>query len=80
MSIKFGYIAPLLAAGAAAVAIVAAPEAAATPQPACSSASPGTACMSPGNAQINDSIMPDFEDQYPEFSLFGLGGYGGHHR
>ena len=81
----------LLAAGAAAVAIVAAPTAAAAPtgaanpgpvQTACGSVGPGTECVTPGNAQINDSMQPDFQSQYPDFSVFGLGGRhgGGGHR
>ena len=77
-------IAPLLAAGAVAVAIAAAPPAAAdstTFLADCSTGSPGTQCVTPGNAQINDSLAPDFEPQYPDFSLFGLGGHeGGRHR
>jgi hypothetical protein len=80
MSIKLNYIAPLLAAGAAAVAIVAAPTAfAAGPgavQIACSSATPGTSCITPGNAQINDSLAPNFLSQDPIYD--GWGGYGRH--
>jgi hypothetical protein len=34
--------------------------------------------VTPGNAQLNDSLAPDFAPQYPEFSLFGLGRGGGH--
>jgi hypothetical protein len=81
MSIKLNYLAPLLAAGAVAAAIAAAPLAAAAPQglqSACSSAGPGTECVTPGNAQINDSLAPNFASQYPDFSLFGLGRGGGH--
>jgi hypothetical protein len=65
MRIKLNYLTPLLAAGAAAVAIAAAPiSAAATAVPAptaaasqqsCSSVGAGTECLSPGNVQINDS-------------------------
>ena len=83
MHIKTASITSLLAAGAAAVAIVAAPTAAAdagTLQTACSSAGPATECVSPGNAQLNDSLPPDFAPQYPDFSLFGFGGRGGGHR
>ena len=87
MSIKLNYIAPLLAAGAAAVAIVAAPAAfAAGPsavQIACSSATPGTSCVTAGNAQINDSLAPDFLSQDPIYSQwgpYGRGGRGGGHR
>src|SRR4030081_3284038 len=52
--IKMNYIAPLLAAGATAVAIAAAPIAAADTGQSCS----GTICQSPGNVQINDSPPP----------------------
>jgi hypothetical protein len=57
---KLNYIAPLLAAGAAAVAIVAAPIAAAAPTTgqSCSASGAGSICQSPGNAQINDSPPP----------------------
>ncbi len=76
--------ATFLAAGAVAVAIAAAPTAAAAPpsaiQTACSTANPGTECVSPGNAQLNDSLPPDFAPQYPDFSFFGLGRHGGGHR
>jgi hypothetical protein len=57
---KLNYIAPLLAAGAAAVAIAAAPIAAAAPTTgqSCAPSGTGTICQSPGNAQINDSPPP----------------------
>ena len=76
MGIKLNYIAPLLAAGAAAVAITAAPiAAAATSQPSCA----GNVCQSPGNVQINDSPPP--VSFYPYGGdAFLLGGGGGGHR
>jgi hypothetical protein len=76
--IKFNYIAPLLAAGAAAVAIVAAPVAAAAPGTgqSCSASGPGTICQSPGNAQINDSPPPVQFFPYGGSALL-LGGGGG---
>src|ERR1700704_1668704 len=49
MGMKLKYITPLLAAGAAAVAIAAAPTAFAANQQSCS----GTVCQSPGNVQIH---------------------------
>jgi hypothetical protein len=57
---KLNHIAPLLAAGAAAVAIAAAPIAAAAPStvPSCGASGAGTICQSPGNVQINDSPPP----------------------
>src|SRR3954447_9614137 len=54
MRIKLTYIAPLLAAGAAAVAIAAAPTAAAAIGQTCS----GNVCQSPGNVQINNAPPP----------------------
>ena len=87
MRFKLNYITPLLAAGAAAVAIAAAPTAAAAPTPAadpgaaqmsCGSVGPGTQCVTPGNAEINDS--PPGGDFSPYgFDDFLLGGYGGFH-
>jgi hypothetical protein len=57
---KLNYIAPLLAAGAAAVAIAAAPIAAAAPTTgqSCGATSAGSICQTPGNAQVNDSPPP----------------------
>jgi hypothetical protein len=57
---KLNYIAPLLTAGAAAVAIVAAPIAAAAPATgqSCGASAAGTICQSPGNVQVNDSPPP----------------------
>jgi hypothetical protein len=82
MRIKLNYIAPLLAAGAAAVAIGAAPIAAADPGPAiaqsCSGTSSGTECQSPGNVQLDDSPPPVSYDPYGgEGFLLGGYGYGG---
>ena len=51
MRIKLTYIAPLLAAGAAAVAIAAAPTAAAAIVQTCS----GNVCQSPGNVEITNA-------------------------
>jgi hypothetical protein len=76
MGIKTSSVATLLAAGAVTVAIAAAPAAMADSS-ACSSAIPGTSCVTPGNAQLNDSLSPDFAPQYPDFALFGLGRHGG---
>jgi hypothetical protein len=58
MRIKLNYIAPLLAAGAAAVAIAAAPTAAAAAPQSCSyigGSFQDSQCQTPGNVQINDS-------------------------
>jgi hypothetical protein len=51
MAIKMKYVAPLLAAGAAAATIAVAPAAFAADQP-CSASSSGTVCQSAGNVQI----------------------------
>ena len=84
------YITPLLVAGAAAVAIAVAPTAAAAPttsqpstaQMSCGSVGSGSECITPGNAQINDS--PPGVDYYPYggegFLLGGFGGFHGGHR
>jgi len=54
MRIKRTYVTGLLAAGAAAVAIVAAPTAAALPK-ICAANGAGTTCQSPGNVEITNS-------------------------
>jgi len=72
MRINLTYIAPLLAAGAAAVAIAAAPTAAAASGQTCS----GTICQSPGNVQINNAPPPVSYHPHGEMP-FLLGGRGG---
>jgi hypothetical protein len=72
MRIKLTYIAPLLAAGAAAVAIAAAPTAAAANVQTCS----GVICQSPGNVQINDAPPPVQYHRYGDMP-FLLGPHGG---
>jgi hypothetical protein len=81
--IKVNYIAPLLAAGAAAVAITAAPIAAAAPAPAaaaahgaCDAGVSGSICDTPGAVGMNDSLPPVSYDPYGGEG-FLLGGYGG---
>jgi hypothetical protein len=76
----------LMAVGAAVVAITAAPTAmaatpmgAANPAPvptACGSTGPGTECVTPGNAQLNDSLPVENYYPYGDFGL-ALGGFGG---
>jgi len=73
MRIKLTYIAPLLAAGAAAVAIAAAPTAAAANVQNCS----GNICQSPGNVQINDARPPVQFHPYGGDMPFLPGGDGG---
>ena len=79
MGIKLNYIAPLLAAGAAAVAITAAPIAAAASAPAphgaCDAGVSGSICDTPGNVQLNDSPPPVSFDPYGGEG-FLMGGYG----
>ena len=55
MVIKLQYITSLLAAGAAAVAIAAAPTAFAADQQSCNGSGSGTVCLSAGNVPINTS-------------------------
>jgi hypothetical protein len=84
---RIKYITPIMAAGAAAVAIVAAPIAAAAPtspadpgsvQASCGAVGPDSSCVTPGNAEINDS--PPGVNFYPYGNMpFLLGGYGGVH-
>jgi hypothetical protein len=80
MGIKLNYIAPLLAVGAAVVAISAAPIAAAAPAPAprgaCDAGVSGSICDTPGDDGINDSPPPVSYDPYGGEG-FLLGGYGG---
>ena len=80
MGIKLYDIAPLLAAGAAAVAITAAPIAAAASAPAphgaCDAGVSGSICDTPGDVGINDSPPPVSSDPYGGEG-FLLGGYGG---
>ena len=85
MRIKLTYIAPLLAAGAAAVAIAAAPTAAAAAIAAAPTAAAangqtcsGNICQSPGNVQINNAPAPVQYHPYGGMP-FLLGGHGGLH-
>jgi hypothetical protein len=52
MGMKLKCITPLLAAGAAAVAIAASPTAFAADQQSCNSSGSAAVCQSPGNVQI----------------------------
>jgi hypothetical protein len=60
MSMKLQYIAPLLTAGVAAVAIAAAPTAIASDQQSCNGSGSGTVCLSSGNVPIKAS-PPDVQ-------------------
>jgi hypothetical protein len=55
MSMKLHYITPLLATGAAAVAIATAPTAFSADQQSCNGSGSGTVCLSPGNVPIKSS-------------------------
>lgn len=74
----------LLAAGAIIIATTAAPTAAASTsmqnsspvQTTCGSVSPGSECVIPGNAQIDDSPPAVNYEPYGDFGL-ALGGFGG---
>ena len=77
MRIKLTHVTPLLAAGAAAVAILAAPTAAAAPTPlqqTCIATGAGTTCQSPGNVEITNS--PPAVSFYPYGTMPWL--LGGH--
>jgi hypothetical protein len=82
MPIKLSYLTPLLAAGAAAAAISAAPIASAdsTTQQSCNESVSGSVCESPGNVEINDTPGPMDFQPYGEdgFLIGGYGGYGYH--
>jgi opacity protein-like surface antigen len=78
MRVRLSYVTPLLAAGAAALAISAAPIAsAASPQlqPSCTEAVSGSECESPGNVEINDAPPPASFEPYGDEG-FLIGGYG----
>jgi hypothetical protein len=79
MTMNRRFIAPLLAAGAAAISIAAAPVALAdstTTQQSCSFTSQtDTQCQSPGNVQINDS--PGYMQYGPQYPYWEGGYYGG---
>jgi hypothetical protein len=94
MQIRLKYLTPLLAAGAAAVAIAAAPAALAAPtgaanppqaQESCIDLNSGSQCQSPGNVQINDSPVGPIYPYYGDYPFYGgfygdyHGGYGGGH-
>jgi hypothetical protein len=78
MRVKLTYLTALLAAGAAAVAISAAPIASAAPTPlqqSCTETVSGSECESPGNVEINDTPPPVNFDPYGDDGLL-IGGYG----
>jgi hypothetical protein len=82
MRVKLTYLMSMLAAGAAAVAISAAPIAsAASVQQSCTDTASGSECASPGNVEINDTPPPVSFDPYGDegFLLGGFGGHGGFH-
>lgn len=87
---KIRYITPLVVAAGAAAAIIAAPAAMAAGTTDQCSAVPGvvdSVCVTPGNAQINDSAPIQYGPQYPYWEGgwggwggYGHGGFGGGHR
>jgi hypothetical protein len=81
MGVKLTYLAPLLAAGAAAVMISAAPIASAesTTQQSCNETVSGSVCESPGNVELNDTPAPMDFQPYGEdgWLIGGFGGFGG---
>jgi hypothetical protein len=80
MRVKLTHLAPLLAAGAAAV-MIAAPTASAesTTQQSCNETVSGSVCESPGNVELNDTPAPmDFQPYGADGWLIGgFGGFGG---
>jgi hypothetical protein len=84
MRVRLTYLMPMLAAGAVAVAISAAPIASADStavQQSCTDSVSGSECQSPGNVEINDTPAPTNFDPYGDEGLLlgGFGGYGGFH-
>ena len=80
MKIRTSYITTLLATGAAAFAIAAAPTALAdtTTGMSCDSTNAGSECQTPGNVQIDDAPPPVAYSPYGDMGLLlGVGG-GGH--
>jgi hypothetical protein len=80
---KFRCITPLVVAAGAAAAIIAAPAAMAADMgdQSCN-AVPGvvdSVCVTPGNAQLNDSAPVQFGPQYPYWEGGYWGGYGHGH-
>jgi hypothetical protein len=76
MRTKLAYVTTLFGAGAAAVAVLAAPVAAAATGQSCSADGSGSICQSPGNAQINDAPPPvNFYPYGGEAFLLGGGGF-----
>jgi hypothetical protein len=76
MRIKPTYLTAMFGATATAVAIMAAPVAAADSGQTCSADGSGTVCQSPGNAQINDAPPPvNFYPYGGEAFLLGGGGF-----
>lgn len=76
MRTKLAYVTALFGAGAAAVAVLAAPVAAADAGQSCSADGSGSICQSPGNAQINDAPPPvNFYPYGGDAFLLGGRGY-----
>ena len=76
MTIRKSYITTLLATGAAAFAIAAAPTAmaASTPLQSCSVTGTGSECQSPGNVEIYDSPPPVSFEPYGGYGMaLGIG-------
>jgi hypothetical protein len=76
MRIRTSYITTLMATGAAAFAIAAAPTALADTGMSCNSTVSGSECQSPDNVQFDDSPPNVGFDPYGDYGL-ALGGFGG---
>jgi hypothetical protein len=70
MRIAFGHVTPLLAAGAAAVALAVAPVAAAANQQSCSNTSGSTKCQKIGDVEINSSIPAPYAGPWGIYGPF----------
>jgi hypothetical protein len=76
MRTKLTYLTALFGGAAAALAVLAAPVAAADTGQSCTANGSGTVCQSPGNAQINDAPPPvNFYPYGGEAFLLGGGGF-----
>jgi hypothetical protein len=70
VQIRLRYITPTLAAGAAAVAIAAAPSAMAANQQSCVDLGGATQCQTPGNVQINSDTPAANAGGYSSYGPF----------
>jgi hypothetical protein len=77
MTFMLTRLAPVLAAGAAAAAIIGAPIASAATDQTCTGTGGGTVCQSPGNVQLDDSPAPAQFSPYGDEAFLLGDGFGG---